>query len=94
MTFRQELGQGPIHVAYGQDQITGFFIAVSDDRLTVTSHEAEDWTRFCEKINATGSGAYLHAHTGREGFGGKVDIKTMFLLWQKYGAQEEHLGLL
>ncbi|GAB7342579.1 hypothetical protein MBLNU457_g0755t1 [Dothideomycetes sp. NU457] len=93
-TYRTEMQQGEIQIAYGRDRATGFFLAVYDARLAWSLHNSAALNAICNGIAESGSGCYLHAHTGHIGFGPRVSIVTMKELWRKYGVSEEMLKML
>lgn len=48
----------------------------------------------CYAISEAGDGAYLQVHTGRIGFGKRVNVNGMRRFWERYGASEEDLRLI
>lgn len=94
MTNRTEMQQGQIQIVYGHDHVTGFFLAVYDARLAWSGNNSSELNAICDTIAESGSGCYLHAHTGAIGFGPRVSIATMRELWIKYGVSEEGLKML
>lgn len=81
-------------VAYGEDEVTGYFISVSDERLMVLEETGGEIDEVLYNISEDGSGAYFRAHTGQFGFGAKVETGTMRQLWKRFEVPEEDLRKL
>ncbi|KAK6414287.1 hypothetical protein LTR95_017758, partial [Oleoguttula sp. CCFEE 5521] len=69
---RQEITQGQIRVAFGHNDSTGFYISVYDSRLEVNEEDGTVFDALRYAIAEDGTGAYVNAHTGLEGFGNHV----------------------
>jgi len=91
---RYTLDGHPIVVAYGDDQFTGIFLSVYDERLESRESASDEVNSLCDKYYADGNGAYLDLHTGMGGFGHKVSKATMEVFFRRYGVPEEHIKLL
>lgn len=77
---------GPIVVAYGLDHTTGYFISVTDTRLSFDNvvEELSEYHESCESPEHE-AGIYLSTHTGRYGFGTKLKRRGMAEFWRHYG---------
>jgi hypothetical protein len=91
---RHEHHQGSIRIAFGHDETSGYFISVYDTRLEVNEETGDDFEEICYDISASGTGAYLTAHTGTIGFGKRVSYDTMKKLWRSYEVGETGMELL
>ena len=70
---RFEINNDPIRIAYGHDELTGFFLSVCDDRLKWNVDAGKEVNEVSEKVGIKdGGGSYFDLHTGPSGFGFKV----------------------
>ena len=71
----------PIHVAFGYDEDPngpGVFLSVFDNRLCYDPNATSSVNAVTESIGVKdGGGSYFDLHTGRFGFGVRVDHETM-----------------
>lgn len=87
---RYTIEQGPITVNYGIDQANGVFLSVSDSRLVHNTSASEAVNAITEKIGIKdGGGSYFDLHTGKNGFGLRVNNKTMATYLRRYGVEDE-----
>lgn len=91
---RSELSQGDLLVAFGHDHFTAYFLSVYDLRLRYNEDNSDELNTLGEDISPDGSGRYLNAHTGSDGFGSRVSIATMRDLWARYHVPSEGLEML
>jgi hypothetical protein len=82
---RYEINTGaPIRIAYGHDDIRGFFLSVSDDRIKEQEDATEEVNRVTQKVGVAegvvgdGEGIYFELHTGIMGIGFKVTFFEYF----------------
>lgn len=94
LTVGRKHCQGAITVGYGHDEITGYFISVSDSRLAYDEEGTEELNHFLEEATSGGTGFYLQAHTGTIGLGQRVNLDVMEKLWKLYGVSEEGMAIL
>lgn len=92
--MRYTIDGSPISVAYGDDQFTGVFLSVYDERLESSESASDEVNSLLNKHYADGNGAYLDLHTGMGGFGQKVSKSAMEVFFRRYGVPEEHIKLL
>jgi hypothetical protein len=81
---RTELVQGHIKIAYGLDHMSGYFLAVVDERLSYKTDIPKNVLSVIEKVNPDQGGAFFDLHTGPIGFGHRVDLKTLLYFWKAY----------
>lgn len=81
-------------MAFGHDHVTGYFISVHDSRLEVNEEDGSDFEEFRYAIANDGTGVYVNAHTGPQGFGKSVTVETMKKLWKLYVANEDDLATI
>ncbi|KAL7572483.1 hypothetical protein ACA910_000311 [Epithemia clementina (nom. ined.)] len=85
----------PIRMAYGFDKRSGVFLSVYDKRLKYNSDASREVNKVTEAIGVKdGGGSYFDLHTGRHGFGLKVDDKTMATYLQRFGVPPSNIALL
>jgi hypothetical protein len=87
---RYSIEQGPITVSYGTDVVSGVFLAVVDSRLIFDGNATERVNNVTSQVGIKdGGGSYFDIHTGKNGFGERVDNKTMATMLRKYGVTDE-----
>jgi hypothetical protein len=91
---RREYHQDNICIAVGHDEFTGYFISVYDKRLEVNDETNDDFDSVCYGVAMDGTGCYLNAHTGSNGFGKRISLGAMERLWRLYGVDQSDLDLL
>jgi hypothetical protein len=87
---------GQINVAYGFNRDFGVFLAVTDKRLHYDPTASPGVNAVTEQTGTVkdGGGSYVDLHTGRGGFGLKVDDQTMATYLKRYGASPEEVATL
>jgi len=85
-----------IKVVYGQDVVSGVFLAVTDARLEYQVEATREVNhRIAESVGlGDGGGSYFDLHTGAHGVGAQVDPKTMATYLRRYGLPDEDVRLL
>ncbi|KAK0236717.1 hypothetical protein EDD85DRAFT_770995 [Armillaria nabsnona] len=91
---RYTIEQGSIEIAYGADEITGYFLAVVDQRLMWKQKASKAVNGTVEKVDAGGNGSYFNLHTGAGGFGFRVSKEVIAEFMQRYGVPEDKLKLV
>ncbi len=71
---RREYHQDNICIAVGHDKFTGYFISVYDKCLEVNVETNNDFGSVCYGVAIDGTGCYLNAHTGGDGFGNRISL--------------------
>eukprot|EP00971_Amphidinium_carterae_P038190 750610-Amphidinium_carterae.1 len=88
----------PISVAFGYEDDPGLanvFLTVCDSRLQYKLDASEAVNSVTEQLfGGDGGGAYFELHTGRRGFGIKVDHKTMGVYLKRFGIPQEKIDAL
>ncbi|KAE9409148.1 hypothetical protein BT96DRAFT_984884 [Gymnopus androsaceus JB14] len=92
---RTKINQGPISIAYGSDQITGYFICVKDTRLEYSPNVPPGVDKVVELVEQKqGYGGYFDLHTGLQGgFGFQVSLETILYYWEKYGVPKKDIEM-
>lgn len=96
-TRRLTVIDGHITVAYGFDEVTGIFLAVTDKRLHYDPIASSSVNAVTEQTGTVkdGGGSYVDLHTSsRDGFGLEVDDQTMATYLKRYGASPEEVATL
>ncbi|KAH8823794.1 hypothetical protein DL96DRAFT_237203 [Flagelloscypha sp. PMI_526] len=90
---RAEFNQGSINIAYGRDHITGYFLTITDRRLSADLQASAEVKSIAEKVEKQQKfGGYFDLHTGFSGFGFQVGIETLSYFWKKYDIPEEDIA--
>ncbi|KAF9945752.1 hypothetical protein BGZ70_003638, partial [Mortierella alpina] len=76
--------EGHIYIAWGYDEIIGYFLSIHDTRLESETDATSEVNKICSHVSGTGSGAYLHLTTAF-GIGETVTQATMFTFMERYG---------
>lgn len=88
---RYTIEQGPITVNYGTDTVSNVFLAVTDSRLHYDENATKQVNNVTSQVGIKdGGGSYFDIHTGKDGFGERVDNKTMATFLRRYGVTDEH----
>jgi len=91
---RFEIEEGLIHIVYGINDGTGFFLSVSDIRLRRLQEDTEEVKKVFENSSDSlkeGDGSYFDLHTGDNGLGHKVDFDTMKAFLKRFGVSDEKI---
>ena len=90
--MRFEIRGDPISVAYGVDNSSGVFLAVTDKRLEYDPNSSAKVNAVTEQVGiGDGGGSFFNLHTGKIGFGIKVDDETMAVYLKRYGVSDERI---
>ena len=93
--MRIEIPGDPISVVYGYDGMAGVFLSVIDKRLAHNLDSSDEVNAVAESIGVgDGGGSYLNLHTGRHGFGTKVDDNTMAAFLKRYDVTADRISEL
>ena len=86
----------PISVAYGYDPSTGVVLSVRDKRLQWDREASAKVNAVAKKMSGQDvfNGSYFDLHTGKSGFGIKVDDETMATYLRRYGVPEDMVASL
>jgi hypothetical protein len=91
---RHEFTRGQTHIAYGTEELAGYFLTVRDLRLEWTDEASEETNAVCETISIQGTGSYFHLYTGLNGYGQRVTVACMTVFMERYGVPESHIKLV
>ena len=82
---RFEIKGSPVSVVYGQDDSSGIFLSVSDERLKTDDEVTKQMGL------KDGSGCYLNLYTGAHGLGLKVSKEVIQVYLKRYGVTDEQI---
>lgn len=91
---RYEIINGPIKVAYGNDNMYRcIFLLVSDTRLQADDSNSRDVNQVCmqQVASINGNGEYLRLFTCHRIRGTTVDRQTMAEFYRRYGVPERQI---
>lgn len=89
---RREIKEGPIKIAYGGDDMIGYFLSVEDTRLSWKSEATKEVNDFVDKFGiGDGGGSYFNITTGF-GIGEKVSQRVYLEFLERYGVPESHIA--